>query len=158
LHLLVPRITYKFPCLFLCREPIPNLCDTILPCVRIKESSWKEPQTNVAIQYVWRSFDPTTREAVIYTMGSSSSIGATTLDGFWPATPRVSIYYFFFSSVSPFFLSFTLSFSILFPFFVFFSFLHSLINPLNAELNPICHLLALLRVHHFLHVSRIMVN
>ena len=30
-----------------------------------------------------------------------------------------------------------------------------LINPLNAELNPICHLLALLRVHHFLHVSRI---
>ena len=27
-------------------------------------------------------------------------------------------------------------------------------NPLNAELNPICHLLALLRVH-FLHVSRI---
>ena len=29
------------------------------------------------------------------------------------------------------------------------------INPLNAELNPICHLLALLGVHHFLHVSRI---
>jgi len=28
------------------------------------------------------------------------------------------------------------------------------INPLNAELNPICHLFALL-VHHFLHVSRI---
>ena len=28
-------------------------------------------------------------------------------------------------------------------------------NPLNAELNPICYLLALLGVHHFLHVSRI---
>jgi hypothetical protein len=27
-------------------------------------------------------------------------------------------------------------------------------NPLNAELNPICHLLALLRAHHILHVSR----
>jgi transposase len=32
------------------------------------------------------------------------------------------------------------------------------LNPLNAELNPICHLLALLGVHHFLHVSRIRVN
>jgi hypothetical protein len=32
------------------------------------------------------------------------------------------------------------------------------INPLNAELNPICYLLALLGVHHFLHVSRIRVN
>ena len=31
------------------------------------------------------------------------------------------------------------------------------INPLNTELNPICHLLALLRVH-FLHVSRIRVK
>ena len=31
------------------------------------------------------------------------------------------------------------------------------INPLNAELNPICHLLALLGVH-FLHVSRIRVK
>jgi len=31
-------------------------------------------------------------------------------------------------------------------------------NPLNAELNPICHLLALLGVHHILHVSRIRVN
>jgi len=30
------------------------------------------------------------------------------------------------------------------------------INPLNAELNPICYLLALL-AHHFLHVSRIRV-
>ena len=26
-------------------------------------------------------------------------------------------------------------------------------NPLNAELNPICHLLALLGAHHILHVS-----
>ena len=32
-----------------------------------------------------------------------------------------------------------------------------LINPLNAELNPICYLLALL-AHHFLHVSRIRVK
>jgi len=32
------------------------------------------------------------------------------------------------------------------------------INPLNAELNPICHLLALLGVHHFLHISRIRVK
>jgi hypothetical protein len=27
-------------------------------------------------------------------------------------------------------------------------------NPLNAKLNPICHLLALLAAHHILHVSR----
>ena len=33
-----------------------------------------------------------------------------------------------------------------------------LVNPLNAELNPICHLLALLGAHHILHVSRIRVN
>jgi len=32
------------------------------------------------------------------------------------------------------------------------------INPLNAELNSICHLLALLGVHHILHVGRIRVN
>ena len=32
-----------------------------------------------------------------------------------------------------------------------------IINPLNPELNPICHLLTLL-VHHFLHVSRIRVK
>jgi len=30
-------------------------------------------------------------------------------------------------------------------------------NPLNAELNPICHLLALLGDHHIFHVSRIRV-
>jgi len=32
------------------------------------------------------------------------------------------------------------------------------INTLNVELNPICHLLALLEAHHFLHVSKIRVN
>jgi len=32
------------------------------------------------------------------------------------------------------------------------------INPLNAELNPICHLLALLVGHHILHVSSIRVK
>ena len=38
------------------------------------------------------------------------------------------------------------------------SFFYSMFfNPLNAELNPICYLLALL-AHHFLHVSRIMVK
>jgi len=31
-------------------------------------------------------------------------------------------------------------------------------NPLNAALNPICHLLALLGAHHILHVSRIRVK
>ena len=33
-----------------------------------------------------------------------------------------------------------------------------LLNPLNAELNPICYLLALLGAHHILHVSRIRVK
>jgi hypothetical protein len=33
-----------------------------------------------------------------------------------------------------------------------------LVNPLNAELNPICHLLALLGAHHILHVSRVRAN
>ena len=32
------------------------------------------------------------------------------------------------------------------------------LNSLNAELNPICYLLALLGVHNFLHVSRIRVK
>jgi len=31
-------------------------------------------------------------------------------------------------------------------------------KPLNAELNPICHMLALLGAHHILHVSRVRVN
>jgi len=34
----------------------------------------------------------------------------------------------------------------------------SKVNPLNAELNPIYHLLALLGAHHILHISRIRVN
>jgi len=34
----------------------------------------------------------------------------------------------------------------------------SFFNPLNTELNPICHLLALLGVHYFLHISRIRVK
>jgi hypothetical protein len=33
-----------------------------------------------------------------------------------------------------------------------------LLNSLKAELNPICHFLALLGVHHFIHVSRIRVK
>jgi hypothetical protein len=33
-----------------------------------------------------------------------------------------------------------------------------ILNPLNAELNPICCFLALLGAHHFLHVSRIRVK
>ena len=33
-----------------------------------------------------------------------------------------------------------------------------MINPLNAELNPICHLLALLGAHHIFHVSELRVN
>jgi len=36
--------------------------------------------------------------------------------------------------------------------------MRDMLNPLNAELNPICYLLALLGVHHFLHVSRIRVK
>ena len=32
------------------------------------------------------------------------------------------------------------------------------INPLKAELNSICHLLALLGAHHILHVSRVRVK
>jgi hypothetical protein len=32
------------------------------------------------------------------------------------------------------------------------------INPLNAKLNPVCHLLALLGAHHIFHVSRIRVK
>jgi len=32
------------------------------------------------------------------------------------------------------------------------------VNPLNAQLNPICHFLASLVAHHILHVSRIRVK
>jgi len=34
----------------------------------------------------------------------------------------------------------------------------NILSPLNAKLNPICHLLALLGAHHILHVSRIRVK
>jgi len=33
-----------------------------------------------------------------------------------------------------------------------------LFNPLNAELNPICHLLVLVGAHPILHISRIRVK
>jgi len=33
-----------------------------------------------------------------------------------------------------------------------------IVNHLNAELNPICHLLALLGAHHIFHVSGLRVN
>jgi hypothetical protein len=36
--------------------------------------------------------------------------------------------------------------------------INAVLNPLNAELNPICHLLALLGAHHILHVSSLMVK
>jgi hypothetical protein len=36
--------------------------------------------------------------------------------------------------------------------------LKCIFNPLNAQLNPICHLLALFGAHHILHVGRIMVK
>ena len=36
--------------------------------------------------------------------------------------------------------------------------MYSWFNPLNAELNPICHLLALLGAHHILHVSGLRVK
>jgi len=39
-----------------------------------------------------------------------------------------------------------------------FLFIDITLNPLNAELNPMCHLLALLGAHHILHVSRVRVN
>jgi len=34
----------------------------------------------------------------------------------------------------------------------------NLINPINAELNPICHLLTLLGDDHIIHVSRVRVK
>jgi len=34
----------------------------------------------------------------------------------------------------------------------------TVLNPLNAELNPICHLLALSGAHHILHVSGVRVK
>ena len=41
---------------------------------------------------------------------------------------------------------------------MFTSFLTFSVNPLNAELNPTCHLLALLGAHPILYISRIRVN
>jgi hypothetical protein len=35
---------------------------------------------------------------------------------------------------------------------------HGFFNPLNTQLNPICHLLALLGAHHIFHVSGIRVK
>jgi hypothetical protein len=35
---------------------------------------------------------------------------------------------------------------------------HTVLNPLKAELNPTCHLLALLGAHLILHISRIKVK
>jgi len=34
----------------------------------------------------------------------------------------------------------------------------TVLNPSNAELNLVCHLLALLGAHHILHISRIRVK
>jgi len=67
-------------------------------------------------------------------------------------------YIYFLKSSSQFsipILLIALHFSFL-PVFVPHFYFISLINPLNAELNPICHLLALLV--HFLHVSMIRVK
>jgi hypothetical protein len=36
--------------------------------------------------------------------------------------------------------------------------IHNILKPLNAELNPICHFLAVLGAHPIFHVSRIRVN
>jgi hypothetical protein len=45
-----------------------------------------------------------------------------------------------------------------FPAKTYFHFQRYVFNSLNAQLNPICHLLALLGAHHILRVSRIRVN
>jgi hypothetical protein len=45
-----------------------------------------------------------------------------------------------------------------FLFFLLGSNVETSFNPLNAELNPICHLVALVGAHHILHVSRKRVN
>ena len=37
-------------------------------------------------------------------------------------------------------------------------YLTTLVNPLNAELNPICHLLPLAGAHHFVHVIRVRIK
>jgi hypothetical protein len=35
---------------------------------------------------------------------------------------------------------------------------NSSLNPLKAELNPICHLRALLRAHHIFHINRLRIK
>jgi hypothetical protein len=52
----------------------------------------------------------------------------------------------------------TTLFVIYFTYESFWAGVQKLLNPLNAELNPTCHLLALLGAHHILHVSRIRVK
>jgi transposase len=47
-------------------------------------------------------------------------------------------------------------FFILFPPLLYFP--PSFLKPLNVELNPICHLLALLEAHHIFHVSGLRVK
>ena len=42
--------------------------------------------------------------------------------------------------------------------FLTLAYISLLLNPLNAELNPICYLLALLGAYHFLHITRIRVK
>jgi hypothetical protein len=42
--------------------------------------------------------------------------------------------------------------------YLFIHFIYVFFDPSNAELNPICHLLALLGAHHILHVSRVRVD
>jgi len=42
--------------------------------------------------------------------------------------------------------------------FIFFNLETYFFNPLNAELNPICHLLALLGAHHIFHVKGLRVK
>jgi len=59
---------------------------------------------------------------------------------------------FFFISVVPKYTNFATYSKVLLSAFL------PLFNPLNAELNPICHLLALLGAHHIFHVSRLRVK
>jgi len=91
----------------------------------------------------WRCTEPQTLNNAIsrfyiplYTK-SGKSVQLVTNTGYFPP---FYLLYFFFSSFCPatVFLS---------P-----------LNPLNAELNPICHLLALLGAHPIFHVSRIRIN
>jgi len=44
------------------------------------------------------------------------------------------------------------------PGFLIISSVSGIVNSLNAELNPICPLLALLGAHHILHINRMRVN